>query len=101
MSAICRPFGRYGKVTPTAAGGFPSRDELIERYAAATGRDLSGIAYYRAFSYWRSAAIIEGVYARYVKGAMGSGDIDLTRFEESSPRLAKTALEQIETLHGP
>ena len=88
-------------VTPSAAGGFPSRDELTERYAAATGRDLSSIAYYRAFSYWRSAAIIEGVYARYVKGAMGSGDIDLTRFEESSPRLAKTALEQIETLRGP
>jgi len=87
-------------VTPSAAGGFPGRDELTERYAAATGRDLSGIAYYRAFSYWRSAAIIEGVYARYVKGAMGSGDVDLTRFEESSPRLAKTALEQIETLRG-
>ena len=88
-------------VTPSAAGGFPSRDELIARYAAATGRDLSSIAYYRAFSYWRSAAIIEGVYARYVKGAMGSGDVDLSRFEESSPRLAKTALEQIETLRGP
>jgi aminoglycoside phosphotransferase (APT) family kinase protein len=88
-------------ITPSAAGGFPSRAELIEQYAAATGRDLSGIAYYRAFSYWRSAAINEGVYARYVKGAMGKTDVDLTRFEESSPRLARTALEQIETLHGP
>jgi aminoglycoside phosphotransferase (APT) family kinase protein len=87
-------------ITPTAAGGFPSRGELIEGYTAATGRDLSGIAYYRAFSYWRSAAINEGVYARYVKGAMGRTDVDLTRFEESSLRLAKTALEQIETLRA-
>jgi aminoglycoside phosphotransferase (APT) family kinase protein len=88
-------------ITPTAAGGFPTREELIELYAAASGRDLSGIAYYRAFSYWRSAAINEGVYARYLKGAMGRRDVDLTRFEESSPRLARTALEQIETLGAP
>jgi aminoglycoside phosphotransferase (APT) family kinase protein len=87
-------------ITPTAAGGFPSREELIERYRAATGRDLSGIAYYRAFSYWRSAAINEGVYARYLKGVMARSDVDLTRFDESSPRLARTALEQIETLRG-
>jgi aminoglycoside phosphotransferase (APT) family kinase protein len=84
-------------VSPTAVGGFPERDELAARYAAASGRDLSRIAYYRAFSYWRSAAINEGVYARYVLGAMGRREgLDLTRFEESSPRLACTALELLE-----
>ena len=82
-----------GTPAPTAAGGFPSRAELLERYVAATGRDLSQIAYYRAFSHWRSAAINEGVYARYLKGAMGRTDgLDLTRFEESTPRLARATL---------
>jgi aminoglycoside phosphotransferase (APT) family kinase protein len=82
---------------PTAAGGFPGREEIVERYAAATGRDLSRIDYYRAFSYWRSAAINEGVYARYLHGAMGRdpGPV-MARFAEATPRLARTALELLE-----
>ena len=35
---------------PTSAGGFPTYDELLERYASRTGRDVSGIDYYVAFS---------------------------------------------------
>ena len=83
--------------TPSAAGGFPTREEMGEAYARATGRDLARIAYYRAFSYWRSAAINEGVYSRYVHGAYGDREVDLTRFEQASPRLARTALELLES----
>ena len=32
---------------------------------------MSGIDYYVAFSSWRLAVISEGVYARYLHGAMG------------------------------
>ncbi|MFV2089239.1 MAG: phosphotransferase family protein, partial [Pseudomonadales bacterium] len=60
-------------VAATQSGGFPSRSALCEHYQAATGRDLSGINYYRAFSHWRLAAIGQGVYKRYLVGAMGSG----------------------------
>lgn len=63
--------------SPTAIGGFPSRDELIGAYATATGYDVSGMEWYRAFQYWRLAAIVEGVYARYVLGAMPSVPDDL------------------------
>ena len=70
---------------------------MAEAYARATGRDLSAIAYYRAFSYWRSAAINEGVYSRYLQGAYGEAQVDLTRFEQSSPRLARAALELLES----
>lgn len=83
---------------PTAGGGFSSRDELLERYAGASGRDVSGIAYYRALAHWRSAAIVEGVYARYLKGAYGETDVDLTSFSEGSPRYARSALELLEML---
>ena len=38
-----------------------------------SGRDLSQIDFYVAFGYWKLACIIEGVYARYVGGAMGHG----------------------------
>jgi aminoglycoside phosphotransferase (APT) family kinase protein len=56
---------------PTAAEGFPSRAELREHYAAASGRDLSALDFYVSFGYWKLACIVEGVYARYAGGAMG------------------------------
>lgn len=88
---------RQGDQAPTAVGGFPSREHLIERYEALTGRDLSGIDYYRAFSHWRLAAIGEGVYKRYLVGAMGErGDMDLSEFADSVVRRAESALALLE-----
>lgn len=86
---------RPGDQPPTTAGGFPSREALVDRYAKATGRDLSEIDYYRAFSHWRLAAIGEGVYKRYKLGAMGErGDeMDLTAFADSVVNRAEAALE--------
>jgi aminoglycoside phosphotransferase (APT) family kinase protein len=59
---------------PTRADGFASREELVRRYADASGRDLSGIGYYLAFGYWKLACILEGVYSRYASGAYGESD---------------------------
>ncbi len=81
-------------LAPTAAGAFADRDVLTERYAAATGRDLSGINYYRAFSHWRLAAIGQGVYKRYLVGAMGENrDMDLDAYKLSVSTRAEAALE--------
>ena len=81
------------EVTPTSIGGFPDRDALCERYQAATGRDLSGINYYRAFSHWRLAAIGQGVYKRYLVGAMGENrDMDLETYKASVQQRAAAAL---------
>jgi aminoglycoside phosphotransferase (APT) family kinase protein len=60
-----------GLPAPTSVQGFPTKAELLDRYAAASGRDLSEVGFYVAFGYWKLACIIEGVYARYVAGAMG------------------------------
>lgn len=51
---------------PTSAGGFPSFDELLARYATRTGRDVSRIEYYRGFAAWRLAVIAEGVASRHL-----------------------------------
>lgn len=53
---------------PTGAPGFPTRAELIARYAAATGRDCSRAAWYHAFNIFRYAAISQQIFARYVRG---------------------------------
>ncbi len=82
------------ELTPTSIGGFPSRDALCERYHDATGRDLSGIDYYRAFSHWRLAAIGQGVYKRYLVGAMGENrDMDLDTYKASVQQRASAALD--------
>lgn len=60
-----------GLPAPTTLEGFPSQKEMLARYEAASGRDLSQIDYYVAFGYWKLACILEGVYARYAGGAMG------------------------------
>ena len=79
---------------PTGAGQFPPYEQLVERYAARTGRDVSNIPYYVAFSAFRLAVISEGVYARYLHGAMGD-DVDpeiLNGFRDAVEELAVGAL---------
>ena len=78
---------------PTTAGGFPPRETLVARYAAHTGFDLSHIDYYRAFQHWRLAAIRQGVYKRYLVGAMGSArDVDLDGYMAVIRRKAEAAV---------
>ena len=87
-----------GSSAPTLAGGFASREDLLMWYQNASGRDVSGVAYYRAFSYWRLAAIVEGVLNRYLNGAMGDqDDVDTNVFKEQVEMLAATALEVVES----
>ena len=69
--------GVFGADPPTALPGFPSRDELIERYAAATGADVSNLAYYRTFNSFKTACILHGVYARYQAGQKSTEGVDV------------------------
>jgi aminoglycoside phosphotransferase (APT) family kinase protein len=69
--------GVYGADPPTALPGFPSRAVLMERYAAATGADLSNLGYYRAFNAWKTACILHGVSARYRAGQKSTEGVDL------------------------
>ena len=80
-------------LVPTEAGAFPDRQSLRARYESSTGRDLAGINYYRAFSHWRLAAIGQGVYKRYLVGAMGANrDMDLDAYRNSVHVRAQAAL---------
>jgi aminoglycoside phosphotransferase (APT) family kinase protein len=62
----------------------------VARYEELTGRDARGIDYYRAFQYWRLAAIVEGVLSRYLKGVMG-GSADTDVFRRQVDGLAEAA----------
>ena len=79
----------------TIAPGFPSRDEVAERYAERSGRDLSLIDFYVALGLWKLAIILEGVYARYSAGQYGEGaELDAVHaFGRNVARLAELADE--------
>ena len=67
---------------------------MVERYASRTGRDVSNIDYYVAFGCWRLAVISEGVFARYLHGAMGKQEgVEVDNFKLGTDALAERALE--------
>jgi aminoglycoside phosphotransferase (APT) family kinase protein len=64
---------------PTLAPGFPRRAEVAARYEQRSGRSLDALPWFTAFSYWKMGCIVEGVYARRLKGARGGAterDVD-------------------------
>ncbi len=75
------------------APGFPTREEIVARYAETSGRDLAELDFFVALGYWKLAIILEGVYARYAAGGYGESGAD-SGFEEFArlvERLAETA----------
>ncbi|MFJ9672555.1 phosphotransferase family protein [Streptomyces sp. NPDC101221] len=54
--------------TTAQAAGHPAPAELIERYAARSGRDVTTVAWYTAFAWFKLAVILEGIHYRYTLG---------------------------------
>jgi aminoglycoside phosphotransferase (APT) family kinase protein len=60
--------------TTASAAGHPDPAEIIERYAARSGRDVSDVAWYTAFAWFKLAVILEGIHYRYTLGrTVGAG----------------------------
>jgi len=82
---------------PTQTGGFLTKDEITDIYCERTGFDPDHLAehgdFYRSFQMWRLAAIVEGVYSRYLKGALGELTEDIDDYAEQVTNLAEAALE--------
>ena len=80
----------------TTAPGFWNRGQVVERYAESSGRDLADLDFYIAFGYWKLACILEGVYARYLGGALGRRDpAELEPFRQQVDRAAELAAETV------
>jgi aminoglycoside phosphotransferase (APT) family kinase protein len=90
----------YGEDPPTAAPGFPRRQEIIDRYAAATGADLSNLAYYRAFNAWKLGCILHGVYARYQAGQKSTDGVDVPGLFSRIDLAVSAAAAQADRLPG-
>ncbi|MET9295523.1 phosphotransferase family protein [Streptomyces sp. NPDC003077] len=83
--------------TTSGAPGHPEPAELIERYAAGSGRDVRHIAWYTAFAYFKLAVILEGIHYRFTLGrTLGAG---FDRIGELVPRFVERGLATLSS-HG-
>lgn len=83
---------------PTLAGGFPTRESMLERYSTLTGSDVSAIAYYRAVAYWRMAIIADGMKARYQGKAMGTAAFDPDHLTGRVEAIARMGIEVLDAM---
>jgi aminoglycoside phosphotransferase (APT) family kinase protein len=80
----------------TAVEGFWDRQQLADRYGEVSGRDLTNLDFYVAFAFWKLACILEGVYARYLGGALGDRDpAELREFKDQVDAAARMAEETV------
>ena len=89
------PPSPLGTSLVTTLVGFPSRAELVDRYAAGSGRDVEPLAWFEGLALWKAAVFCEAIYGRYQRGELGAEDERGAR--SSVPYLAEAAWKAIDT----
>ena len=54
--------------TVTTLPGWITPNELVDRYAGASGRDVSGLRFFEVFALFKIAVVIQQIYFRFVNG---------------------------------
>jgi len=89
------PEARRESISPvTTERGWMTRQEVVERYAEKSGRDLSGIAFYEVFALFKTAVVLQQIYYRYVKGQ--THDERFKNFDRRVSGLAQAAWDLAE-----
>lgn len=80
---------------PTTVAGMLTRRELVDQYAAKTGRDTSGIAFYYVYAMFKTAVIGQQIYYRFHHGL--TKDPRFAFFIEATKIMMRTALRVAES----
>ncbi len=80
--------------SPTVLPGFFTRDEVVQRYAERSGRDVSHIAFYHAYSLWRTATVVAQLFMLYRSGQ--SRDERLKHYDQRMLIFANEALNVVQ-----
>jgi aminoglycoside phosphotransferase (APT) family kinase protein len=67
-SPTAPPSQRDALTTVIDRPGYFSRQEIVDRYAARSRRDVSRIRFYEIFALFKIAVVIQQIYYRYVQG---------------------------------
>ena len=73
--------------------GYPTRAEVAQRYANASGRDIGDLRFYCAMAGWKIAIIMEGSNLRFKQG--NADDAMFAALDAGVPALAKRSLDII------
>jgi len=76
--------------TVTTLPGWLTSRELIDRYAARSGRDLSALKFFEVFALFKVAVVIQQIYYRFVKGQ--TSDSRFAHFGDRVTHLAQRAV---------
>jgi aminoglycoside phosphotransferase (APT) family kinase protein len=87
--ASIEPAGGDALTTVTSRPGWFTRAELIERYHARSGHDLSTLRYFEVFALFKIAVVLQQIYHRFVIGQ--TDDPRFARFGDRVVALARSA----------
>jgi aminoglycoside phosphotransferase (APT) family kinase protein len=90
-SPTAPPEQRDALTTVTSRHGYLTPSELVDRYAARSGRDVSNIRFYQIFALFKIAVVIQQIYYRWVKGQ--TTDPRFASFDARVSYLAQHAAE--------
>ncbi|MRJ78155.1 phosphotransferase [Aeromicrobium sp. SMF47] len=82
--ALLLAYQQLGEVAPVEGGavvtdaprapGYLGHDEVVERYAAGSGRDVGDIGFHLSLAFFKLAVILEGIHFRHSQGqTVGTG----------------------------
>jgi aminoglycoside phosphotransferase (APT) family kinase protein len=83
--------GKFNLQSVTDRPGFPSRQELVERYEKRSGRSVQALDWYVTLALWKAVAFMEGNYKRAITGA--TDDPYLKSFGDGVVEIARRALD--------
>lgn len=83
------PYLQMTAMMPIGDSRFPTRDELVQRYAERSGRDVTHIRFYHALGLFRLVVICAQIYIRYKRGQ--TQDQRFESFGQMIPLLAQAA----------
>jgi aminoglycoside phosphotransferase (APT) family kinase protein len=78
-----------GLTAVTRRPGFPTREQLVERYEQRSGRSMSDVRWYMTLALWKSAVFLEGSYRRRLAGTTEDPFFD--RLKTGVPAIAERA----------
>jgi aminoglycoside phosphotransferase (APT) family kinase protein len=81
----------------TRRPGFPAPDELRERYARGSGRDVDDLRFYEVLALFKGAVFLESSFRRFREGT--TDDPFFAALETGVPQIARTALARTTQRH--
>jgi aminoglycoside phosphotransferase (APT) family kinase protein len=84
-------------VGPTHLQGSLTREEVADRYAQKSGRDVGHMDFYYCFGLFKTAVVVQQIYYRYKRG--NTRDERFARLIESVRTLSRQALDHLDR-HG-